>query len=118
MLKKVHFLLFSRPYLSVFLTLIVAYLCFIPSVEVPDVTDDKSAHFIAFGGLAFAWINFAKSHLKVFLGLGLFAVFIEVVQYLLPDSFHRGFEFSDILADILGIGLGFLASWAWLKIIK
>ncbi len=117
--KKLHDLFYLKPYFSIFLTVVIGILCFIPSENVPDVsTNDKTAHFVAFAVLGFSWFMFLKNYLKVAIGLTFFAVFIEFVQYLLPVSFHRGFDLLDILADVLGIGIGFAIAFVFNKIVK
>ncbi len=117
-LKKLHDLFYLKPYFSIFLTIVIGILCFIPSANIPDVSDDKTAHFVAFAVLGFSWFMFLKNYIKVAIGLTFFAVFIEVVQYLLPISFHRAFDLLDILADVLGIGIGFAITFVFNKIVK
>jgi glycopeptide antibiotics resistance protein len=90
-----------------------------PSKNIPDVsTDDKTAHFLAFAALGFSWVMYFKNYLKVAVGLSIFAVFIEIVQYLLPESFHRGFDAWDIFADILGIAIGLAIAFVFNKVVK
>lgn len=115
--KKLHDLFYLKPYFSIFLTVVIGILCFIPSENLPD-TDDKTAHFLAFAVLGFSWFMFLKNYLKVAIGLAFFAVFIEVVQYLLPVSFHRAFDLLDILADVLGIGISFAIAFVFNEIVK
>ena len=118
-IKKLHDLFYLKPYFSIFLTVVIGVLCFIPSENIPDVsTDDKTAHFVAFAVLGFSWFMFLKNYLKVAIGLTFFAVFIEFVQYLLPVSFHRAFDLLDILADVLGIGIGFAIAYVFNKVVK
>ena len=117
--QKLREFFYSHPYFSIMLTVLVAVLCFMPSENIPDeVTDDKTAHFLAFASLSFSWIMYFRNYLKVGLVLIFFAIFIEVVQYLLPVSFHRGFDVFDILADILGIIIGFVAAFVFTKVVK
>ena len=118
-LKKLHDLFYLKPHFTIFLTVVIAILCFIPSERIPDVsTDDKTAHFLAFAALGFSWFMFLKNYVKVAIGLSFFAVFIEIVQYLLPVSFHRAFDLLDILADILGIFIGFAVAFVFNKVVK
>ena len=117
-LQKLVDFFYTKSYFSIFLTLFVAILCFMPSEDLPDVPDDKTAHFLAFGALSFSWLMYQKSFLKTFLMMSAFAVLIEIVQYLLPLHFHRGFDLWDIFADILGIFVGFVVGLVLNKIIK
>ena len=90
-----------------------------PSENIPDVSaDDKTAHFVSFAVLGFSWFMYLKNYAIVAIGLTFFAVFIEFVQYLLPVSFHRSFDLLDILADVLGIGIGFAIAFVFNKIVK
>jgi VanZ family protein len=68
---------------------------------------DKLNHFVAFFVLyilSFLAYQKMKVHYIVFLLL-LFAVQIEVVQYFIPN---RYFSLLDVVADGVGIGLGYL----------
>ena len=116
--QKLRDFFYSHPYFSILLTVLVAVLCFMPSENIPELTDDKTAHFVTFSALTFSWIMYFRNYLKVGLVLIFFAIFIEVVQYLLPVSFHRGFDVFDILADILGIIIGFVAAFVFNKVVK
>lgn len=103
-----HFL--RKPFFAIASSFIVAVLCFIPNKEVPDITGDKTAHFIAFAGLGFLWFLCTKNKIYTFICLLLFGVFIEVGQYLLPESFYRFFELYDIFADLFGVLIGYILS--------
>ncbi len=116
--KKLHDLFYLKPYFSIFLTVVIGILCFMPSENIPNVSDDKTAHFVSFAVLGFSWFMFLKHYVKVAIGLTFFAVFIEFVQYLLPVSFHRAFDLLDILADVLGIGIGFAIAYVFNKVVK
>jgi len=100
----------KKPYLAILLTLFVATICFIPSDTVPE-TDlpffDKTVHFLAFAALGFSWLGFIPSYWFVFICLSLFAYLVEIVQKLLPAGFNRSFDYYDILADVIGIVIGF-----------
>jgi len=117
-IKKLHDFFYLKPYFTIFLTVVIGILCFMPSNNIPDVSADKTAHFVSFALLAFSWLMFLKNYYKVAIGLTFFAVFIEFVQYLLPVAFHRSFDLLDILADVLGIGIGFAIAFVFNKIVK
>lgn len=89
-----------------------------PSENIPDTTDDKTAHFLAFGALSFSWLMYSANIKKVGLWLSVFAIFIEIVQYLLPKSFHRGFDVYDILADMVGVLVGIVCAIIFNKLAK
>ncbi|MBK6979032.1 MAG: VanZ family protein [Cytophagaceae bacterium] len=115
MIKKLISFLENNISASIITTIFVGYLCFIPSSQVPDTTDDKTAHFLAFGTMAFLWLLYLKNYFKVFGGLLIYAIFIEIVQKNLPPDFYRGFEYADILADMLGIVLGLIIVYFFKK---
>jgi VanZ family protein len=109
--------IFRKPYLAILATVVACFLMFFPKlnedVEVVDILGfpiDKIAHFIMFLGIAFLWKRYFLRALWLPVALVIFAVFTEVIQYLLPTHFGRSFEMNDIFADCIGIGLGFLAS--------
>lgn len=117
-LKILRDFFFHNLYFSLFLTVLVAVLCFMPSENIPDTTDDKTAHFLAFGALSFSWLVNSGNVKKVGLWLSVFAIFIEIVQFLLPESFHRGFDVFDILADMVGVLLGIVCAILFNKLVK
>jgi glycopeptide antibiotics resistance protein len=87
------------------ITLFIFILCTIPSSGLPQ-GNDKMAHFVAFGVWAFFWLfSYKKAKKTIVLGI-LFGIFIECWQYILPKSFHRGFEWLDMLADAIGVFIG------------
>lgn len=116
MIKKLISFLEKNISASLIITIFIGVLCFIPSKQIPDTgTDDKTAHFLAFGTMAFLWLLYLKNYFKVFGGLLIYAIFIEIVQKNLPPDFHRGFEYADILADTLGIVLGLMIVYFFKK---
>lgn len=117
MLKILRDFFFQNLYFSLFLTVLVAILCFMPSEKLPEA-DDKTAHFLAFGALSFSWLVNSGNVKKVGLLLSVFAIFIEIVQFLLPESFHRGFDVFDILADMVGVILGVVCAILFNKLVK
>ncbi len=106
--------IFEKPYLAVLLTLVVAVLCFLPSDSLPpsELTFmDKIQHFLAFAALSFCWRATGQSFIAVLIGLLLYAIFIEIVQFNLPPSFKRSFDYFDIVADCVGALIGLLTYW-------
>ena len=101
-----HF--FQKPFTAIGVSFLISFLCFIPNREVPGITDDKTAHFIAFAGLGFLWFLTSNNKIFTFIGLLFFGVFIEIGQYLLPESFQRFFELKDIYADWIGVLIGYI----------
>jgi VanZ family protein len=91
-------------------TLIILVLCTLPSEEAAKMAsaNDKVNHAIAFAGFVFLWL-FHTSLTKMVVIIGVFyGLLIEVWQYFLPESFHRGFELLDAVADAAGCILGYL----------
>lgn len=98
-------------------SLFILYLCVLPSPELPDGVDDKTAHFLAFSGVGFLGHFYWKKHWKNFLAGAAFGWFIEIVQGLLPPYFHRSFDSADALADAVGVLIGILFALLFEKFI-
>ncbi len=91
-----------------------------PLEHVPKVPgSDKAHHFAAYGSLMF-WFGqiYLRRRFSVAVALVAMGVLIEVLQ---PRISNRFFEFEDVIANNLGVGLGFLvllsplrSSLAWL----
>jgi VanZ like family len=73
---------------------------------------DKLQHLAAFGTLAltarWAWPRAAWGW--IWLGLFAYGIGIEWAQSFTPN---RVAEAQDVVADLLGVGLGHLLGWAW-----
>ncbi len=110
-LKELVIRFLENKYLAFAITLIIFGLCTMPSENLPKTTDDKTAHFVAFAGWAFCW-QFAFKNYKKTLVLGiLYGILIEFWQGSLPDSFHRGFDWYDALADSVGVIIGLIVTF-------
>jgi VanZ family protein len=100
-------------------TIIIFILCTIPSDEASKIgsENDKINHAIAFAGFVFLWL-FHTSFVKLIIGIGIFyGILIEIWQYILPESFHRGFELMDTVADAFGCIFGYLLFLLFSKIL-
>jgi len=91
------------------LALIISYIsAVVPQDIAPTIgsLSDKSIHFIAFAVLTLL-LRFAYSitWFQTFLLLFVYAVFIEFSQYFTPN---RSAELLDVVADVIGIGIGLL----------
>ncbi len=91
------------------LALIISYIsAVVPQDIAPTIgsLSDKSIHFIAFAVLTLL-LRFAYSitWFQTLLLLFIYAVFIEFSQYFTPN---RSAEFLDVVADVIGIGIGLL----------
>lgn len=114
---------FKKPYLAILITVVVCFLLFSPSsnlvdVDVPEFINDKTAHLLAFAGITFLWQQYLRNLLWIIVGMLVFALFTEIVQYLLPISFHRSFDLKDIVADSGGIILGLVSSYIFDRLVK
>ncbi len=90
-------------------TIIIFVLCTIPSKEVAKIgsINDKTSHLIAFGGFVFFWL-FHTNRIGLMLLLGCFyGILIEFWQSILPETFHREFDWLDAVADSIGCLLGY-----------
>ena len=95
----------SNKYLAIIVTVIIFTLCTLPSGNLPK-TNDKTAHFIAFAGWSFCWqCAFGNYKRTIILGI-LYGIIIEFWQGILPESFHRSFDWYDALADSIGVIIG------------
>lgn len=100
----------AKPYLAIAYTALVLYLCVTPSENLPGGVNDKFAHLLAFGGVGFLYY-FQGNNKLLWIGIAiLFGVLIEFIQGALPEDFHRGFEFMDMVFDGLGAGIGGLVA--------
>lgn len=124
MFKRFQEVFFQNGYLPVFAVFLACYLLFSPSANLVDVEgmgfhiNDKVAHGIVFTGLSFLWTQYKRKPSFTVGFLLIFAVFTEIVQYLLPESFSRSFELKDLLADSVGIALGILLSYTFDRLVK
>lgn len=100
----------ERPFVAIAYSLLVLYLCVMPSANIPDDVNDKTAHFLAFGGLGFLWYYLGKNKLLIAaLAIG-YGVLIEIIQGLLPLDFHRSFDVWDMVYDAMGVVIGIFAA--------
>lgn len=80
------------------------------------------AHAGLMMGIAFCLIPYFRSCGKLrsllftLLSIYVIAVLIEMFQYLLPFSFHRGFSMSDVWASLFGGVVGALGSILFLSV--
>jgi VanZ family protein len=81
-----------------------------------DLGWDKLNHAVAFAVLAvcavFGWRSSRAARLAVLLALLAYGGAIELLQRLVPN---RSAEWNDLGADAIGIGLGALLAWLWLR---
>lgn len=102
--------LLSNKYLAFAVTFFILITCSWPGKEIPQVVGlhDKLSHFLAFGVWAICWQGaFGKYLQTIFIGI-LYGVFIEFWQAMLPESFHRSFDWYDALADGIGVMIGII----------
>ena len=101
-------------------TLTILVLCSMPSEHIPlsESISDKIAHFAVFGLWSFLALWYKPNYLKIgILGVA-FGLLIECIQKSLPESFHRSFDWIDLVADSIGVLLGLLFFWCIKKLIK
>ncbi len=98
----------SSKYTAIFWTVLIFVLCTIPSKNLPDnQPNDKVSHFIAFAGFTFFWLFHSPKYWLIILLAVVYGVLIEFCQAILPEHFHRSFDWYDAVADGIGgiIGL-------------
>lgn len=77
---------------------------------------DKSTHFIAFSVLTLLLrLAYSVTLLQTFLLLLAYAIFIEFSQFFTPN---RSAELLDVVADVIGIGIGLLLYPLILRLMK
>jgi VanZ family protein len=106
-MKSIIILLNSK-YTAIFWTVLIFILCTIPSVSLPSgQPNDKISHFIAFAGFTFFWFFHSSKYGQLILIAAFYGIVIEFWQGILPEGFHRSFDWYDALADAVGgiIGL-------------
>lgn len=108
---------FEKPYLAILFSLFILVLCIMPSENLSGDVNDKLAHFVAFAGISFLWMWVSKAYLKVIVFSALFGLVIEIIQGLLPESFHRSYDLMDALADSLGVLIGVALFYVVVKVL-
>ncbi|MBP6411472.1 MAG: VanZ family protein [Pseudarcicella sp.] len=84
-------------------TIILFVLCSMPSPQLPKgLPNDKTAHLLAFASFGLLWFLFRPKFILIILLGILYGILIEFWQAILPENFHRGFAWLDILADSIG----------------
>jgi VanZ like family len=105
---KLIFNFIGNRYIAFGLLLFCTYLFLKPSSgNSSHIVNDKVAHAVIFFSLFTTWALYTKKPRTAFLGFLVYGICIEIIQYLLPISFHRGFEFNDMLADACGLIMGY-----------
>ncbi len=105
--KEVLDKLIATPVTAVLYSCLVLYLCILPSQDLPQDTNDKVAHLLAFLGVSFLWQAVSGNWKIVLPGGTAFAIAIEVIRAQLPESYHRSGDWQDVVADVLGLLIGF-----------
>jgi VanZ family protein len=102
----------SFRYIAILWTIIIFVLCSFPSESLPK-NNDKVSHFIAFAGFSFFWFFHSKKPLLIMIIAALYGIGVEFWQAILPESFHRAFDWYDALADAVGgiIGYGIFLTY-------
>lgn len=106
-MKSIIILLNSK-YTAIFWTVLIFMFCTIPSEDLPNQQpNDKISHFIAFAGFTFFWFFHTSKYWVIILIATIYGIIIEFWQGILPQHFHRSFDWYDALADGIGgiIGL-------------
>ncbi len=106
---------FVRLWLAIgwLMLLVLTLLMALPAPDLQlDIEDaDKGVHVLAFAVLA-AWYALiyrpSQALARCALGLLSFAVLTELMQVAIP---WRSGDLADLLADLLGIGLGMIVAW-------
>lgn len=111
-------ILLNTKYPAILWTILIFILCTIPSKDIPlpSSLNDKSKHFIAFAGFTFFWLFQSSRYWLILIIAVLYGIGIEFWQAALPESFHRGFEWYDALADSIGGVVGYFIYLIYKKI--
>jgi VanZ family protein len=91
-----------------------------PVLPSPASLNDKQAHAVAYGILAFLCLmGMTGWRWRRIAGASLLAAFVLAVLYGVSDEVHQSFvpgrtpDGADVVADAVGAALGLLAAWAW-----
>lgn len=111
--SKSSFLKKRARFIAILWTLLILFLCFIPSNEIPELhvpLADKWVHFILFGGFSFLWLVSSKKTslfqlLQWAIITAIFGWLVEELQGLL-SFLERCKETMDIVADTIGGVIG------------
>ena len=102
--------------LSIAWALLILVLCSIPGSSVPDIAlfgSDKLGHFGMFFVGSLLWLRAWPERPKRVVAAGLaFSVGTELYQGMTP-FLGRSADPFDVLADVLGLALGFALWWWW-----
>ena len=93
--------------LTILLLIVITILSLIPFPELPEVPGkDKTMHLLAYGALAFP-VSFArpKAYLRIIIAFLIWSALLEIFQ----PYFDRNQDWIDILANAIGLLLGFIA---------
>ena len=109
---------YSKQIIFLFWTALIGsyILAILPQEIAPEIGNlsDKTLHFLAFAVLSLLLnLSYRMAWWKSVLYLLFYACFIEFSQYFTPN---RCAEWLDILADIIGIGIGLLLYWGYKKL--
>lgn len=107
MIDKLNTLI-SAKFIAILWTVIILILCSYPNTHLPKIHSDKTLHFIAFAGFSFFWSFHNSNYWLIILLAALYGIGIEFWQAILPKSFHRGFDWYDALADVIGGIIGYV----------
>ncbi|NQX81254.1 MAG: VanZ family protein [Flavobacteriaceae bacterium] len=126
MLQRTKDLLLDNSiYIAILGTILITYLSLAHiNIYVPKPLEniflDKIEHFIAYSFLSFFWLtSFRKKNnykLAIIILVSLYGAIMELSQFLLTN--HRIADIYDILANVLGVLLGFLIYIKSIKIYK
>lgn len=107
------------PFIFAFCLVFTAIMALIPSVDAPNPFNlwDKAQHALAFATLALTGsLAYTKKTNIIYTSLILYGALIEILQATLTTT--RVGEMSDLLADGVGVGLGFFIYLITKKIIE
>jgi len=95
-------------FITLFILTVITILSLYPLENLPSVPgSDKTHHFIAYGALMFP---VALRKPKYWLFIGIFFVFWSAGIELIQPYVNRYGEWLDLVANIIGIGCGFLVA--------
>jgi VanZ family protein len=117
MIDKLNALVSSK-YTAILWTVIIFFLCSYPSGHLPTINNDKTLHFIAFAGFSFFWFFHSSKPWLIILLAAFYGISIEFWQAILPNSFHRGFDWYDALADSVGGVIGYIIWLVYRRLIR
>lgn len=104
---KLFINLLKKKYIAILWTVIIFVLCTLPSRHLAGTDNsDKIAHLGVFLIFTFLWLFHNQKPVFIVISGFFYGIFIEFWQSILPSSFNRSGDIWDVVADSVGVIIG------------